>query len=197
MEGKRFANVNRKTNETDVKLEIHLDGSTSTSNISTGVPFLDHMLQLWAKHGGFYLKVNAQGDTHVDYHHTVEDVGICLGKVFNKCLHDKKGITRYGHAVIPMDEALVLTAVDISGRGFLACELQLPAEKVGDFDTELIEEFLRALAINSEITLHVRQISGRNCHHIIEALFKGLGRSMGQAALIGCSEELLSTKGLL
>ena len=157
------------------------------------------MLTLFARHGRFDLEVACSGDTYVDDHHTVEDIGICLGDAFAQALGDKRGITRYGSMLLPMDEALILTAVDISGRGMLCCSLDIPTERVGTFDTELAEEFLIALARRGNMTIHVRQLAGRNSHHIIEGAFKSLGRSLGQAVAIDpkFSQEIPSTKGVL
>lgn len=194
----RKADIKRKTAETDIVLKLNLDGK-GAGKIDTGCGFLDHMLTLFAKHGRFDLSVKCSGDTFVDYHHTVEDIGICLGQAFNKALGEKKGITRYGSTILPMDEALILTAVDISGRSFLVQELDIKADKVGDFDTELVVEFLVAFSRSAEITLHVRQLSGANAHHIIEGVFKSLARSMRAAVAIdGASKnEIPSTKGVL
>ncbi len=194
----RKADIKRKTGETDVTLKLKLDGK-GTNKIDTGCGFLDHMLNLFSKHGRFDLNVKCTGDTQVDYHHTVEDVGICLGQAFNEALGDKKGINRYGSTILPMDEALILTAVDISGRSFLVKELDIKAEKVGDFDTELLEEFLIAFTRNANVTLHVRQLSGSNAHHIIEGVFKSLARTMKTAVAIDLSakNEIPSTKGVL
>ena len=194
----RESKIERMTAETAVELALCLDG-TGQVKTETGVGFLDHMLTLWAKHGRFDLTVTCQGDTRVDDHHSVEDVGICLGKAFAGALGDCGGICRYGHILLPMDEALVLTAADISGRGMLTADLPLPAQKVGTFDTELVEEFLTAFAANAGITLHVRLITGKNTHHIIEAVFKGLGRALRQAAAPdpALAGEIPSTKGTL
>ena len=190
--------INRKTAETDIQLFIELDGKGS-STIETGCGFLDHMLTLFAKHGGFDLNVKCVGDTFVDYHHTVEDVGICLGKAFDCALGDKKGITRYGNFILPMDEALILTAVDLSGRSFFVKDLDIKANKVGDFDTELVEEFLLAFVRTANCTLHVRQLAGSNAHHIIEGVFKSLARSLKSAVAIDQSakDQIPSTKGVL
>ncbi|SHF09353.1 imidazoleglycerol-phosphate dehydratase HisB [Desulforamulus putei] len=193
----RQARVERRTGETDIEIAISLDGS-GEYRIETGVGFLNHMLCLFAKHGALDLTVKAAGDTHIDDHHTVEDIGITLGRAVRQALGDKQGINRYGHALVPMDEALVLAALDVSGRGHLEFDLPLPAAKVGSFDTELVEEFLRALALNSGITLHVRLLSGRNTHHIIEGAFKALGRALRQA--VARDERvpgIPSTKGVL
>lgn len=194
----RTGNVDRKTNETDIKLSITLDGS-GKADIATGCGFLDHMLILFAHHGKFDLRVKCDGDTFVDYHHTVEDIGISLGKAIKEALGDKNGIVRYGDAVLPMDESLILSAVDISGRGGLYFEMDIPTEKVGDFDTELVEEFWRAFACDADITLHIRRIAGSNSHHIIEGSFKSVARSLRKAVAVDAAfaDELPSTKGLL
>lgn len=194
----RTATIARKTTETDIALTLTLDGNEET-RIDTGVGFLDHMLELFARHGGFGLSVVCKGDTQVDDHHTVEDVGIALGKAFLEALGDKRGITRYGSFLLPMDESLVLIALDISGRCTCCCDLQLPAQKVGTFDTELVEEFFLGLCRSLGLTLHVKKLAGTNTHHIIEAAFKGLGRAMAQAVAIDArhADVLPSTKGLL
>ena len=194
----RTAKLRRTTGETDVAVVLDLDGA-GKSEISTGCGFLDHMLTLLAKHGHFDLTVACQGDTWVDDHHTVEDIGICLGDAFARALGDLRGVARYGSVTLPMDEALILTAVDLSGRGMLCCDLQIPTEKVGTFDTELVEEFLLALVRRANMTLHVQQLAGRNSHHIIEGMFKSLGRSLRQAAAIdpAFAQEIPSTKGVL
>lgn len=194
----RTCNIERKTAETDIKLSLNLDGS-GNSTVQTGCGFLDHMLTLFAKHGRFDLDVFCKGDTDVDDHHTAEDIGICLGKAFSEALGDKKGITRYGNMLLPMDEALVLSAVDISGRGGLYFALEIPTEKVGSFDTELVEEFWIAFAQNAGVTLHIRQLAGENSHHIIEGAFKSVARSMRNAVAIdpAAAEEIPSTKGTL
>ena len=194
----RTAELSRKTAETDITLRLNLDG-TGKSEIHTGCGFLDHMLTLFARHGRFDLDAACNGDTYVDDHHTVEDIGICLGDAFAQALGDKRGITRYGSMLLPMDEALILTAVDISGRGMLCYGLDIPTERVGTFDTELAEEFLIALARRGNMTIHVRQLAGRNSHHMIEGAFKSLGRSLGQAVAIDpkFSQEIPSTKGVL
>jgi imidazoleglycerol-phosphate dehydratase len=176
----RKAEIKRKTAETDIVLSLNLDG-VGKSVVDTGCGFLDHMLTLFAKHGRFDLTIKCVGDVNVDYHHTTEDIGICLGKAFTEALGDKKGIVRYGSTILPMDEALILTAVDISGRGMLVKDLDIKANKVGDFDTELLEEFLIAFTRNADATIHVRQISGSNAHHIIEGAFKSLARSLKTA----------------
>ena len=176
----RTAKLERKTAETQISLSLNLDG-TGSSRIDTGCGFLDHMLTLFAKHGRFDLDVQCQGDTRVDDHHTVEDIGICLGKAFDQALGDRRGINRYGSATLPMDEALILTAVDCSGRGLLAYGLEIPTEKIGTFDTELTEEFWQAFSRCANMTLHIRQLAGRNSHHIVEGAFKSAARSLRQA----------------
>jgi len=194
----RFSEIARTTKETDIKLSLSIDG-TGVSKIDTGCGFLNHMLTLFAKHAHYDLDVLCHGDVDVDYHHTVEDIGICLGKAFSDALGDKRGIKRYGDIILPMDEALILCAVDISGRDYLGLALDIPAVKVGDFDTELCEEFLLAFTREAKITLHVRQLAGRNSHHIIEGAFKALGRALARATEIDerFSGELPSTKGVL
>ena len=194
----RTASVARKTNETDISLSLALDG-TGKTEISTGCGFFDHMLTLFGRHGSFDLIVTCHGDTQVDYHHTVEDIGIALGKAFAQALGDGRGIRRYGSFLLPMDEALVQVALDVSGRAYLAYGLTIPVEKVGDFDTQLTEEFLRALAFNMGLTLHITSMAGVNGHHIIEAAFKALGRALGQAVSIDEKRagEIPSTKGTL
>ena len=194
----RTAQINRTTAETDIRLTLNLDG-TGVSDCRTGCGFLDHMLTLFARHGRFDLTVACTGDTQVDYHHTVEDIGICLGKAFLQALGDKKGIIRYGSMTLPMDEALILSAVDISGRGGCYYEMQIPAQKVGSFDTELDQEFWIAFAQNAQLTLHLRQIAGRNSHHILEGGFKSVARSLKEAVRIdpAYANEVASTKGML
>ena len=194
----RSAEIRRKTAETDIQLTLDLDG-TGRSDIATGCGFLDHMLTLFARHGRFDLTARCWGDTYVDDHHTVEDIGICLGDALRQALGDKRGIARYGSCILPMDEALILTAVDLSGRGLLCCDLDIPTEKVGTFDTQLAEEFLMALARRGDMTLHVRQLAGRNSHHIIEGTFKSLARSLSQAVTLDprSAGEIPSTKGVL
>ena len=194
----RSYNIERKTAETDINLSLNLDG-TGKSEIDTGCGFLDHMLTLFASHGRFDLTVKCVGDTNVDYHHTVEDIGICLGKAFSEALGDKKGIERYGSVTIPMDEALVLCAVDFSGRDYLGFAVEIPSIKVGDFDTELVEEFWLALTRQANCALHFRKFAGRNSHHIIECAFKAAARAMKQAVRIdpACADEIPSTKGVL
>ena len=194
----RQAEISRKTGETDIRVELALDG-TGKAKIDTGVGFLDHMLELTARHGRFDLAVFCKGDTRVDDHHSVEDIGIALGQALDKALGDRKGITRYGQMILPMDESLILSAVDLSGRGYLVYDLQIPTEKVGTFDTELTEEFFRALAHNARMTLHIRKLSGSNSHHIIEGAFKSVARSLRQAVRPDpdCPEEIPTTKGVL
>ena len=194
----REARISRRTGETDIQICLNLDG-TGVSTIESGVGFLDHMLTLFAKHGRFDLEVRCQGDTYVDDHHSTEDIGIALGQAFADALGDKRGITRYGSMLLPMDESLILSAVDLSGRGLLVYELQIPTEKVGTFDTELTEEFFRALAHNGGMTLHIRQIAGKNSHHIIEGAFKCVARSLRTAVAIDpeLKNEIPSTKGVL
>ena len=193
----RQANITRKTGETDIVLKLNLDGGPA--KIQTGVGFFDHMLSAFARHGGFDLTVTCNGDTYVDDHHTVEDIGICLGKALAEALGDKRGIRRYGDRILPMDETLILSAVDISGRGGCYMELDIPTEKVGTFDTQLCEEFFIALAQNAGLTLHVRQLAGRNSHHIIEGAFKSVARSLGEAVSIdpAHADDIPSTKGVL
>ena len=194
----RTAEIIRKTAETDISLTLCLDG-TGSSTISTGCGFLDHMLTLFARHGRFDLNLSCKGDTFVDDHHTVEDVGIALGQAFYQALGDKRGICRYGDVTLPMDESLILAAVDLSGRGYLGYALQIPTQKVGTFDTELVEEFLLAFVRRADLTLHVRQLAGRNSHHIIEGTFKSVARSLGKAVSIDekNADKIPSTKGLL
>ena len=194
----RKSDIVRKTAETDIELTLVLDGK-GESNIDSGCGFLDHMLTLFAKHGGFDLSLSCKGDTEVDYHHSVEDIGICLGRAFAESLGDCRGITRYGDMILPMDEALVLCAVDICGRNTLVLRLDIPSQRVGDFDTELVEEFLIAFVREARISLHVRQLEGRNSHHIIEGVFKALGRTLGKAVAIDPKRagEIPSTKGTI
>lgn len=194
----RKAEISRKTAETEIQLRLDLDG-TGVSQLHTGCGFLDHMLTLFARHGRFDLAVRCEGDTYVDDHHTVEDIGICLGDAFAQALGDKRGVVRYGSTLLPMDEALILTAVDLSGRGMLCCDLRIPTEKVGTFDTQLAEEFFIALARRGDMTIHIRQLAGNNSHHIIEGAFKSLARSLAAAAAIDprFSQEIPSTKGVL
>ena len=194
----RTAEVLRKTAETDISLTLNLDGK-GQSTVATGCGFLDHMLTLFARHGRFDLTLSCKGDTWVDDHHTVEDVGIALGQAFKSALGDKRGINRYGDCILPMDEALILTAVDLSGRGCLGYDLQIPTQKVGTFDTELVEEFWLAFIRNAECTLHIRKMAGTNAHHIIEGAFKSAARSLRQAVSIdpAFADDIPSTKGVL
>ena len=194
----RTAVIERKTAETDIFLSLTLDGS-GKSEIATGCGFLDHMLTLFAKHGRFDLTVKCKGDTWVDDHHTVEDVGIALGQAFLEALGDKKGICRYGDTTLAMDESLILTAVDISGRAYLGYALNIPTQKVGTFDTELTEEFFLGFVRNSHLTLHLRQLAGSNSHHIIEGTFKSVARSLRKAVAIDTAfaDDVPSTKGVL
>lgn len=194
----RTAEIARQTTETDIKLKLNLDGS-GKSSINSGCGFLDHMLTLLARHSRFDLEVYCKGDTEVDYHHTVEDIGIALGDAFLLALGDKKGITRYGSFILPMDESLILSAVDISGRSHLTYNLEIPSSKVGDFDTELTEEFFRGFVRHADITLHINQLSGTNSHHIIEGTFKSVARSLKAAVGIDSDfeDEIPSTKGVL
>ncbi len=192
----RRATVSRKTGETDIHLDLVLDGK-GEYKIDSGVPFLDHMLTLFAVHGFFNLIVEADGDTEVDDHHTVEDIGICLGQAFNKALGGKKGIRRYGSCYMPMDETLARVVVDLSNRPYLHYNVKLADQKVGNFDTCLAKEFLRALMLNAGITMHVDLLHGENCHHIIEAIFKGLARAMAEAASTIDIEGAMSSKGSL
>lgn len=194
----RTAEVIRKTAETDINLKIRLDGK-GESSINTGCGFLDHMLTLFSKHSRIDMEIKCIGDTNVDYHHTAEDIGICLGVAFSEALGNKRGITRYGDITLPMDEALILCAVDVSGRDYLGYDVEIPTQKVGDFDTELVEEFWLGFVRNAKMTLHVKQLAGKNTHHIIEGIFKGAGRAIGQAVRIDpiYANEIPSTKGIL
>lgn len=194
----REAEMKRKTKETDIRLFLSLD-DYEESDIETGVGFLDHMLTLFANHGRFALMVACNGDTHVDAHHTMEDIGIVLGQAFSEALDDKRGIVRYGSFLLPMDEALVQTAVDISGRGMLVWNVVFPTEKVGTLDTELFEEFFIAFARSAGITLHIRMLDGKNSHHIAEAIFKGVARALAEAVRIDPKRghEIPSTKGII
>lgn len=194
----RCASIKRTTAETDISLELNLDG-TGKSSICTGVGFFDHMLTLFAKHGRLDLTVTCKGDTCVDDHHSVEDIGIALGDALRQAIGDKRGINRYGSCILPMDEALILCALDLSGRSCLRYTAQIPTEKVGSFDTELTEEFFQAFVRKSEMNLHIRQLDGTNSHHIIEGMFKALGRALRQAVAIdeAARDEIPSTKGVL
>ena len=194
----RTSEIKRTTAETDIKIKLDIDGK-GTSTVSTGCGFLDHMLTLFAKHGSFDLAVTCKGDTEVDYHHTTEDVGITLGLAFAEAAGERRGITRYGNMLLPMDEALILTAVDISGRSCLVIDADIPTEKVGDFDCELVEEFWLAFTRTFPCALHIRQLAGKNSHHIIEGMFKSTARSLRQALAIDPThaDEIPSTKGVL
>ena len=192
----RTAEILRKTAETDIMLTLNLDG-TGKSTVKTGVGFLDHMLTLFAAHGKFDLTVSCQGDTYVDDHHSAEDIGICLGQAFQAALGDKRGITRYGSFLLPMDEALIQTAVDISGRSYLGFGLEIPTEKIGSFDTELVEEFWLAFVRQCPMSLHIRQLAGKNSHHIVEGCFKSVARSLRIAVKSDGTDEIPSTKGVL
>jgi len=193
----RSAQLKRDTKETQIAVSIDLDGS-GEARVDTGVGFFDHMLDHLARHGGLDLEVRAQGDLHIDAHHTVEDVGICLGKAFLEALGTPRGIVRYGHAVVPMDEALAEAAVDISGRPFLSYDAAVPGERIGAFDVELAEEFLRAFAVNARITLHVVLRHGTNAHHCVEGIFKAVARALRQAVSIDPRVQgVPSTKGML
>lgn len=194
----RTAQITRKTAETDISLTLKLDGE-GKCEIDTGCGFLNHMLTLFAHHSSFDLCVKCVGDTDVDYHHTTEDIGIALGDAFREALGDMKGVTRYGNMILPMDESLILCAVDISGRSYLAYELDIPTYKVGDFDTELVEEFFASFVRHANITLHIKQLSGKNSHHIIEGAFKSVARALGSATKIDEKKRdcIPSTKGVL
>jgi imidazoleglycerol-phosphate dehydratase len=193
----RVATVSRKTKETDIRVELHLDGD-GRSAVKTGIPFLDHMLELFSRHGLFDLTVQARGDLEVDYHHTVEDVGLVLGQAMRDALADKVGIRRFGEATVPLDEALVQTVVDLSGRPFLAYDVRIKQAKIGSFDVELIHDFLLALVNQAGMNLHVRMLAGRNPHHIVEAAFKGLARALDVATQRDPRVRgVLSTKGTL
>ena len=194
----RISECNRKTKETDIQLQLNLDG-TGKSEIDTGCGFLNHMLTLFASHGRFDLKVICKGDTDVDDHHTVEDIGICLGKAFTDALGEKRGITRYGSFLLPMDEALILSALDISGRSCLCYQLQIPTQKIGTFDTELVEEFFQAFVRQCPMSLHLRQLAGTNSHHIAEGAFKSVARALRMAVAVDATDpySIPSTKGVL
>ena len=193
----RSARIERRTNETDIVLDLNLDG-TGDSSTETGIGFFDHMLTHVAKHSGFDITLKASGDLHVDDHHTVEDVGICLGKALDEALGDRAGITRFGHAYAPMDETLVLCALDISGRGLSVCSLGIPVERIGEFSSELVPEFFRAVAHNAGITIHIHRLTGSNGHHIVEAAFKAFARALSQAVdMSGRVAGIPSTKGTL
>ena len=194
----REASIKRDTRETQIELQLNLDG-VGKADIASGCGFLDHMLELFARHGDFDLTVKCNGDTHMDYHHSVEDIGICLGKAFTEALGDKRGITRYGQFLLPMDETLVLCACDLSGRDYLGWGVELPSMTVGDFDTELAEEFWLAFVRNCPTSIHIRQMAGKNTHHILEAIFKGMGRTLKMAVAMDEKHlnDIPSTKGTL
>ena len=192
----RTSEIQRNTAETDISLTLNLDG-TGKSSVNTGCGFLDHMLTLFAAHGRFDLTVVCRGDTQVDDHHSVEDIGICLGQAFSMALGDKRGITRYGSFLLPMDEALILSAVDISGRSCLCFGLEIPTEKIGAFDTELVEEFFLAFTRCCPMSLHFKQLAGRNSHHIVEGAFKSVARALKAAVALDGTNEIPSTKGVL
>ena len=194
----RKSEINRKTAETDISLKLDIDGM-GENKIDTGCGFLDHMLTLFSRHGGFDLELGCIGDTNVDYHHTVEDIGIVLGKAFAEALGEMRGIKRYGSFILPMDESLILSAVDISGRSYLGFKLNIPTQRVGDFDTELVREFFEAFVRNANITLHISQLEGYNSHHIIEGAFKSVARSLKEAVAIEerFKNQIPSTKGVL
>ncbi len=192
----RTSEICRKTAETDISLRLNLDG-TGKSSIATGCGFLDHMLTLFAAHGKFDLSVTCVGDTQVDDHHSVEDIGICLGTAFQQALGDKRGITRYGSFLLPMDEALILSAVDISGRSCLCFGLEIPTRKIGTFDTELVEEFFLAFTRCCPMSLHFKQLAGKNSHHIVEGAFKSVARALKAAVALDGTNEIPSTKGVL
>ena len=194
----RISEINRKTAETDIALKLNIDG-VGDNKIDTGCGFLDHMLTLFSRHARFDLEVKCVGDTNVDYHHTVEDIGIVLGKALGECLGEMRGINRYGSFILPMDESLILTAVDISGRSYLGYKLNIPTPRVGDFDTELVREFFEAFVRNANITLHINQLEGYNSHHIIEGTFKSVARTLKEAVAIDkkFENEIPSTKGVL
>ena len=192
----RTAKIERATAETDISLSLNLDG-TGKCEIQSGCGFLDHCLTLFAKHSGFDVTLACKGDTYVDFHHTVEDVGICLGEAFSAAIGDMRGICRYGHMLLPMDEALILAAVDLSGRGMLCWDVPMPTEKVGTFDTELVKEFWLAFTRKAGCTLHLRKLAGENSHHLIEGVFKAAGRSLKQAVARTGRDEIPSTKGSL
>ena len=194
----RKSEINRKTAETDISLKLDVDGM-GENKIDTGCGFLDHMLTLFSRHGGFDLELKCIGDTNVDYHHTVEDIGIVLGKAFAEALCEMRGFKRYGSFILPMDESLILSAVDISGRSYLGFKLNIPTQRVGDFDTELVREFFEAFVRNANITLHISQLEGYNSHHIIEGAFKSVARSLKEAVEIEerFKNQIPSTKGVL
>ncbi len=194
----RKAEINRRTGETEIRIVLDLDG-TGKNRVDTGVGFMDHMLTLFARHGRFDLEVTCKGDTWVDDHHSVEDIGIALGQAFDQALGEKRGIRRYGQRLLPMDESLIMTAVDLSGRSYLGYGLEIPTQKVGSFDTELVEEFFQGFVRHARCTLHIRQMAGSNSHHIIEGAFKSVARALREAVETdpGLAGEIPSTKGIL
>jgi len=192
----RTATINRKTAETDIQLSLNLDGN-GKSTVQTGVGFLDHMLTLFAAHGKFDLEITCKGDTQVDDHHSAEDIGICLGKAFEEALGEKRGINRYGSFILPMDEALILTAADLSGRSCLCYDLEIPTEKIGTFDSELVEEFWLAFTRQCPMSLHIRKLAGTNSHHIAEGCFKSVARTLKAAVALDGTDAIPSTKGVL
>ena len=194
----RKVNVKRKTGETEVEITLNLDGE-GKYDVNTDCGFLNHMLELFAHHGGFDIDLRCDGDTDVDFHHSCEDIGIVLGRAFSTALGDRAGITRYGSTILPMDEALILSATDISGRGMLVCELQIPAALIGSFDTELVKEFWLAFTREAGITMHIRQLAGENSHHIVEGVFKSVARSLAASVKIeeGAPRRIPSTKGTI
>ena len=194
----RKSEIQRRTAETDIELALSLDGS-GKADIDTGCGFFNHMLTLFASHGKFDLTVKCVGDTAVDYHHSIEDIGICLGQAFSEAIGNCKGIKRYGNMILPMDESLILCAIDVSGRSYLNCDLDICAEKIGDFDTELVEEFFLAFIRKANITLHIKKLYGKNAHHIVEGTFKAFARALAEAVAIdeSAKDEIPSTKGVL
>jgi imidazoleglycerol-phosphate dehydratase len=192
----KTASLERKTNETDINLKLNLYGN-GKGEISTGIGFFDHMLDLFKVHGGFNITLNVKGDLQVDTHHTIEDTGIVLGLAIKELLGDKAGIKRYGSFYVPMDESLAFVSLDISGRPFLVCDVPITAEKIGDFETEMLEEFFRAFAFNAGITLHIKVLYGTNNHHMVEAVFKALARALKEAIALTGSKEIPSSKGVL
>ena len=192
----RTATINRKTAEIDIQLSLNLDGN-GKSTVQTGVGFLDHMLTLFAAHGKFDLEITCKGDTQVDDHHSTEDIGICLGKAFEEALGEKRGINRYGSFILPMDEALILTAADLSGRSCLCYDLEIPTEKIGTFDSELVEEFWLAFTRQCPMSLHIRKLAGTNSHHIAEGCFKSVARTLKAAVALDGTDAIPSTKGVL
>lgn len=194
----RTSQISRETTETQIRLTLDIDGKGS-SKVDTGCGFFNHMMELFARHGRFDLSIECKGDSHVDDHHTVEDIGICLGQAFKEALGTKKGIYRYGNMILPMDEALILCAVDIGGRAYLNFDVEIPTQKVGTFDTELVKEFMTAFSREMGMNLHFKMMAGENSHHIIEAVFKAMARALSQAAAIDSryADEIPSTKGVL